>query len=81
MKRWKYVGVHDGVDLTGVGTVMRGESFDSDLDLSDRDDFQLVSGLSSLKVPELRDRAASLGIDPTGLNKSDLIAAITEKES
>lgn len=43
VKRWKYVGGHDAVDLDGVGTVTRGEPFDTDLDLSGRDDFEAVT--------------------------------------
>lgn len=42
VKRWKYVGAHDAVDLDGVGTVVRDKPFDTDLDLSGREDFKAV---------------------------------------
>jgi hypothetical protein len=40
---WKYVGVHDAVDLVGVGGVVRGVPFTTDLDLSGREDFEPVA--------------------------------------
>jgi hypothetical protein len=48
-QQWKYVGGHDAVDLDGVGTVVRGEPFDTDLDLSDREDFEPVATKSTTK--------------------------------
>lgn len=40
--KFKYVGPHDAVDLPGVGTVRNGDPFETDLDLSGRDDFVTV---------------------------------------
>lgn len=40
--KWKYVGAHAAVDLVGVGTVEREAPFDTDIDLSGRDDFEAV---------------------------------------
>jgi len=47
VKAWKYVGAHDAVDLVGVGTVRQGEPFDTDIDLSGRDDFAAVTKSST----------------------------------
>lgn len=43
MPRFKYVGGSDAVDLAGVGTVRRDETFDTDIDLSGRPDFEAVA--------------------------------------
>lgn len=87
-KSWKYVGPHDAVDIDGVGTVKRGVPFTPETpleDLADRPDFEPAGSrsaeLKKLAVPELRELAAAAGIEHDGLNKSALIAAITEKES
>lgn len=40
--RFKYVGPHDAIDIPGVGTFANGEAFDTDLNLSGRDDFAPV---------------------------------------
>ena len=39
-----------------------------------------ADSLDAKKVDELRDMAAALGIDATGLKKAELIAAITAKQ-
>lgn len=39
-RKWKYVGPHDAVEIAGVGVVAAGDEFESELDFTDRPDFQ-----------------------------------------
>jgi hypothetical protein len=78
MRKWKYVGPHDAVDIAGVGTVNQGDEFEADLDLDGRPDFEVVDeDLSKLKVEQLRARLDALGIDHAGMKKPELIKALT----
>lgn len=77
MRKWKYVGPHDAVDIAGVGTVNQGDEFEVDLDLDGRPDFELVDeDLTKLKVDELRERLDALGIDHAGMKKPELLEAL-----
>lgn len=78
MRKWKYVGPHDAVDIAGVGTVNQGAEFEAELDLDGRPDFELVDeDLTKLNVAQLRQRLDALGIDHTGMNKAALLEALT----
>jgi hypothetical protein len=78
MRKWKYVGPHDAVDIAGVGTVNQGDEFEADLDLDGRPDFELVDeDLSKLTVEQLRARLDALSIDHAGMKKPELLEALT----